>query len=705
MTRLHWLLLLTLAACATPSALLTPSKVAPPATVAVSETHFGIASDDPYRWMEEPAREKEMVAWVRAMSDASTPQLRALRERANFARLLGESTRAGTRYSDVTSASGKLFYRRLTPADRVPSLVVRDGSGERVLVDPTVGNEGVAAINNYTVSPDGDVVAVHTAKGGGEVGETRFIDVASGRPQGDPLAPIWGEFAVTWIAPDVVGYTRITATGPGADTMQGMQAMLVKPGAAGPGRPVLGRGVAGSPVYETQEFPILWRPRTSAIVFGMGGGARSDTRMSVAHATDLAGASPGWRELATYDDEVAGATAVDDDIYYLSTLGASNGRILHRRWTAAGLTPVDVTLPEGELVLDGLEAARDGIYVSAQRDGIAHLLFRPAGGGPAREIPLPFDGALSNLRVDTDGRSIVFALNGWTRATKFFRATGGQAAPLGLQSDSWAAASGLTTVREEAISADGTRVPLVVILPPGGKRVAMPTLLEGYGSYGDVNVAPWYNPYLLPWSVDGGALAFCGSRGGGERGRSWHEAGRAGRKPNAQADFIACAERLETAGYATARTMVASGTSAGGLLVPPAVLKRPDLFAALIPRVAILNATRLGAAQNGANQFAEMGDPETADGYRGLASQDAYLMLADAKDLPDTLITVGLNDKRVAPWEAAKFAARASAKFGSRRLVLVRADAEAGHGVGSARDLQIAEFADVLAFARDRASR
>jgi prolyl oligopeptidase len=132
---------------------------------------------------------------------------------------------------------------------------------------------------------------------------------------------------------------------------------------------------------------------------------------------------------------------------------------------------------------------------------------------------------------------------------------------------------------------------------------------------------------------------------------------------------------------------------------------RPELFAALVPRVAFLNATRLAAAPNGANQFAEMGDPDTAAGYRGLVAQDAYLMLAEAKDIPDTLVTVGLNDKRVAPWFAAKFAARASQRFGRGRLVLVRADAEAGHGVGSARDLQIAEYADVLAFLRDRTGR
>jgi prolyl oligopeptidase len=241
---------------------------------------------------------------------------------------------------------------------------------------------------------------------------------------------------------------------------------------------------------------------------------------------------------------------------------------------------------------------------------------------------------------------------------------------------------------------------MVILLPEGGRREGgLPTILEGYGSYGVSTLEPGYNPYEAAWLAQGGASALCGTRGGGERGRDWHEGGRGAAKPAAQADFIACAERLIAAGYTTSAQLVGTGTSAGGLLVPPAALRRPDLFTAIVPRVAVLNATRLDQAENGANQFAEMGDPGTADGYRALASQDAYLMLASAQDAPDMLITVGLNDRRVAPWMAAKFAARAQSRFGDRRTILVRADPEAGHGIGSARDRTIAEWADTYAFA------
>jgi prolyl oligopeptidase len=287
-----------------------------PATVAMVETRFGIDSADPYRWMEEPAREAEMVAWVRSMSAASTAQLLVLPERATFAGLLAESTRAGTRYSDVTSDRGRLFYRRLAPGDRVPSLVVREGVTERVLVDPTAGSAEVAAISNYTISPDGAVVAVHIAKGGGEVGEIRFIEVASGRQRGSALGPIWGEFAASWIASDLVSYTQITASGPGADLMKDMKTWLVRPGDAGPGRAVLGRGVAGSPDYASQEFPILLRPRTSALVLALGTGARVDARVLAARSAEVAAGTPAWRELARYEDEVTSTAAIVEEVLF-----------------------------------------------------------------------------------------------------------------------------------------------------------------------------------------------------------------------------------------------------------------------------------------------------------------------------------------------------------------------------------------------------
>jgi len=82
-------------------------------------------------------------------------------------------------------------------------------------------------------------------------------------------------------------------------------------------------------------------------------------------------------------------------------------------------------------------------------------------------------------------------------------------------------------------------------------------------------------PGLPGLAGSGRAFAFRGTRGGAERGRDWHEGSRGANKPNAQADFIACAQGLEAIGISSPRTLTAIGASAGGTLVPGAVLRRP----------------------------------------------------------------------------------------------------------------------------------
>jgi prolyl oligopeptidase len=77
---------------------------------------------------------------------------------------------------------------------------------------------------------------------------------------------------------------------------------------------------------------------------------------------------------------------------------------------------------------------------------------------------------------------------------------------------------------------------------------------------------------------------------------------------------------------------------------------------------------------------------------------DPYQHVADGTPYPAVLFTVGLNDNRVAPWMTAKMAARLQAATSSDRPVLIRTEADAGHGIGSTRDQAFAERADVYSF-------
>jgi prolyl oligopeptidase len=62
------------------------------------------------------------------------------------------------------------------------------------------------------------------------------------------------------------------------------------------------------------------------------------------------------------------------------------------------------------------------------------------------------------------------------------------------------------------------------------------------------------------------------------------------------------------------------------------------------------------------------------------------------------LLTTGVNDPRVAPWQAAKMTARLQASTNSGKPVLMRVDYDAGHGMGSTKSQRDAEFADEVAF-------
>lgn len=697
------LLAATAAAAQQPAAPLTNADVRP-ATALVHETVFGHVIDDPYRWMEDPARLTDVQAFIRTASAHTVPQLAALPGRAALRDRIAAGMNAGVRYGDVRQGGSALFYRRTDPGAQLAKLIVRGADGrERILYDPEATNPRGGAIGTYSVSPDGSTVAIQTSGGGGEVGPIRFYDIATGREYPDRLEPVWGEFDAQWLDNQTVAYTRITATG-GADQMQNMRVFLHRLGERDDRSALLGAGVDGSPAFAPQEFPLVGAVETSDWVRGGGVGARADSRLFVARRADLLRGRPVWRVIGGYEDRLNGAAFSGDTLYIFTTKDAPNGEV--RALDLArnqNLADGRIVMPASNLVIGEISAGEDGLYILGQTDGISRLFFLGNGAARAVEIRLPLQGNAVLVQPAGPGGGVTFGMQDWFTAARWFRVRGQAVTPLGLDSASYAWPRGASQIRETAISADGTRVPMDILMAPGRRLGPLPVLLEGYGSYGINTAEPYYAQNVFGLLASGGAAAFCGTRGGGERGRAWHEGGRSANKPNAHADLIACAERLVAMGLTTPSRLTVMGTSAGGLLAPPAALRRPDLFGALISNVGIVNPTRLAQAENGANQFGEMGDPNTEAGFTALLAQDSYQMLATARDMPDTLLIVGLNDHRVAPWFSAKWAARALDRFGSRRLVLIRTDPEAGHGIGTARDRQIEQLADMYAFVLNRA--
>jgi prolyl oligopeptidase len=132
--------------------------------------------------------------------------------------------------------------------------------------------------------------------------------------------------------------------------------------------------------------------------------------------------------------------------------------------------------------------------------------------------------------------------------------------------------------------------------------------------------------------------------------------------------------------------------------------ERPDLFAAVISNVGVSNALRAEFSQNGPPNIEEFGTVTERAGFLGLKQMDAIYAVRDGVRYPAVLLTTGMTDPRVEPWQVAKMAARLQdamtrLPLTERRPVLLRVDFDAGHGVGSTRQQADAERADEYSFA------
>lgn len=165
-------------------------------------------------------------------------------------------------------------------------------------------------------------------------------------------------------------------------------------------------------------------------------------------------------------------------------------------------------------------------------------------------------------------------------------------------------------------SKDGTRVPVFIVRRKDVTGPA-PTLLNAYGGYGLID-PPGFAPDKLAWVEQGGVFAVAYIRGGSEYGREWHEAGRRQKKQNVFDDFIAAGEYLKAQGITTPGGLAIQGASNGGLLVGAVVNQRPDLFAAALAQVGVMDMLRFDKFTAGKLWVDEFGDPAKEADFRNL---------------------------------------------------------------------------------------
>ena len=246
-------------------------------------------------------------------------------------------------------------------------------------------------------------------------------------------------------------------------------------------------------------------------------------------------------------------------------------------------------------------------------------------------------------------------------------------------------------------SKDGTRIPLFIVRRTDVTGPA-PTMLTAYGGYGLID-PPAFSPDKLAWVEQGGVFAIAHVRGGGEYGMAWHEAGRRQNKQNVFDDFIAAALYLKAQGITSADGLAIQGASNGGLLIGAVVNQRPDLFAAALAQVGVMDMLRFDKFTGGTFWTDEYGDPANEADFRNLAAYSPLHNIRSGKAYPAVLATTADTDDRVVPSHTFKYIAALQAADIGPKPHLVRIETRAGHGAGKPMDKAITETADLWAFA------
>ena len=677
----------------------------------VTDTYFGTPVVDNYRWMED-LKSPEVQAWMTAQAAYTHDYLSKLPGRDALVKRIESLDNASVRVGEVQLCGPYYFYLKLTPQDQTPKLYVRKGlkGEERLLADPqTLGNgKGRFTISEYYPAPDGKLVALEIAAGGSEEGTLRFLDVATGKPLKDSIDRVWGA-SVSWDPSDAFFYyTRMQKLGPNDSPLNKEldETSYLHHMGDDPDKDVavLGRKVAPAlNMIPTDAAYVSITPGSPYALGFVSHGVKNEMTLAISPADAVAKGTPAWTKIVDVDDDVTNLAVMGHEAWLMTHKDASRFKLLHLDLDHPDIAKAEVVLPASDLVLKSVGTAKDGVYVEAAQGGISHILRIPYGKTAATPLPLPFAGSVQGLSTDVQNDGALMRLAGWTEAPQWYAydPAADKLTNTHLEVLNPTDFSDITSVEVNAPGADGTPIPLSIIYKKGLKMNGQnPCLIEGYGAYG-FTIDPGFDATRLALLEKGIIIAYAHVRGGGENGEDWHLAGQKLTKENTISDFISCAEYLVKQGYTSPGKLAGRGTSAGGITIGGALTQRPDLFALCICNVGVMNALRSEAGPNGAVNTPEFGSVKDPDGFKALQQMDAIQHVKDGTAYPTVLLITGANDPRVDPWELFKMTARLQAATSSKNPILLRVDADAGHGIGSSkyqRDLITADQAALLLY-------
>nr|WP_234715843.1 prolyl oligopeptidase family serine peptidase [Sphingopyxis macrogoltabida] len=664
----------------------------------IVDPQFGVDVADPYRWLEDDVRvNPKVAAWVAAQNRVTDAYLGTLPGRDAFARRMTElynyerfglPRRAGTRY----------FYTRNDGLQPQSVLYVREGlKGEgRELIDPNGwAKDGATALAEWVPSEDGRHLLYSVQDGGTDWRIVRVKDVATGQDLPDEIR--WVKFSALDWAKDGSGfyYSRFPApkAGEAFQSLNENHAVYFHRLGTPQDADRLIHATPGQP--ELSNRAVVSDDGKYLLVTGSTG---TDERYSLTlYRTGKAGAKPKLL-VGDYENNWEYVTNSGTRFTFLTNKGAPRQRLVSMDIRQPGVLTELVGEEEGTLV--GASRVGDRIILSYLGDAKSEARMVALDGRRVANINLADIGSASGFGGKSTDAETFYAFSSYARPTTIYRldtVTG--LTEIFAEPKLTFKPADFTVEQRFYTSKDGTEVPMFLVMKKGLDRTkGSPTILYGYGGF-NVSMTPAFSPTRLAWVDKGGVLAIANLRGGGEYGKAWHDAGRLDKKQNVFDDFVAAGEYLIAEGITGKGQLAIEGGSNGGLLVAAVTNQRPDLFAAALPAVGVMDMLRFDRFTAGRYWTDDYGFPSKEADFRNLLAYSPYHNIRDGKVYPAVLVTTADTDDRVVPGHSFKYAAALQHARAGGKPHLIRIETRAGHGSGKPTDKIIAEAADKYAFA------
>lgn len=683
----------------------------------VAETLHDTRLVDPYRWLEGNEQgeiTEEVAAWTDLQNAHTREVLDNLPGRGALEKRLRQLMEV-----PAISAPGmygkRYFYSRREGGQPQAVHYVRDSldGGDRVLLDPqAIDPTGLTTVAWTGPSNDGKLMAFGMYRSGDENSVLYVMDVDSGDWLAEEIPGKVG--LVRWLEDNSGFYYRRLED---LDDPYSYTVKLHRLGTHHRQDRVLFRqrdldffyGDLDKSDEELESLKTTWGP--GALV------SRDGKWMAAYYWTGTASLDLWIADLEQWQPSgelrlqpaaigmqgrIGGSLFKGDKLYLQHSLGTPNGRISvidladpdHENWR-------DLVPEQEDAVIRSTSFSRDVVAVNYLADAHSKISLFDLQGKPLGSLDLPGIGT-AGLSTAEDRNEAFLAFSSYNMPRSIYHLDLTRAGrTLWARPEVPVDPSAIEVKQAWYPSRDGTPVSMFIVHRKGleldGKN---PTILYGYGGF-NVAMTPGFSATLFPWFEGGGVFAVANLRGGGEYGSDWHAAGMLEQKQNVFDDFIAAAEWLIGQGYTKAGQLGISGGSNGGLLTGAVAVQRPELFAAVISSVPLLDMLRYQRFLMARYWVPEYGSADDARQFEFLRAYSPYHNVRPGIKYPAMLFTAGENDKRVHPMHARKMAALMQASSASdpqQAPILLWVDRDAGHGAGKPLDLQIRDVADQRIF-------